>query len=777
MDDRQNDKTLNPSQKDYESKFDPLAKAESQSFDSDSNQPKDAGELNGSENQASNQQGYYRPSQSKSKGGIKKRKGPIGLIIGIVFGGGLGFGALFSPAIGIVHLKETMVNKMNHQLGSMDARTQRVILSKVDNTTNELCKIKVKCKFKSMSAKQVAKFERAGFKIESVDEKAFGRKRITSMSFVDSGGNKTIITADNFRKNYRSNSEIRNATHKAYNPKFGGFADKIWTKTKGKFGINERGPKAAATDEERAKNLQDNVKNGMSDGDIKTVKAGDEKPCSPDCKDGKNTYTETEAKTYNESKSKIDTPEAKNIKTNAAISDIEEAVSKGVGAKGALNSLKNSFKITGPLDNACAIYGAVQAVGYGAKTLRAIQLARYAMAFFTVADMIKAGKAKPEDVAFLGTVLTSVAIDAKTGLKRQSAFDSFGYKYAAYGDTGKMSNYTMQFLAGGGLTGNLIMVTGEINNVLGGNPRRVCKTLSNPWVMAGSLIAGIGAAIFSFGTVTASEVTLSLAIAAATMAATIILPKMLSDIVAGNTTEGIVGEDAGDAITSGAGTMMGSTANAGGNSVMTKAQALAYNNLQTETVLAYNKDSALEANAFDIYNPNSFVGSIYGKIYSNFYSKSNLYQYGSSLFSFIGGSLSSMIPKSIAASNTNMEAALNVCQDFDYNQLGIATDPFCNPIFGIPPEYLDADTEEIIDYLASNGWLTVNSSGDDYQNSSEYDSFIENCINRTNPYGGVNADNTGSDGSECLIDSKLKAYAYIHQIDNRVEDGMDGYDK
>ena len=777
-------KSLNPSQKDYEQKFDTLSRAEAQSGIANSqDQPSDANQLNESEPQPSDKQGFYRPTEkSKSKIGIKKRKGPIGLIIGIVLGGGIGFGALFSPALGIVHLKETMVNKMNHQLGSMDARTQRVILSKVDNTTNALCKIKVKCKFKSMSTKQLAKFEKAGFVIESVDDKAFGRKRITSMSFTDSKGTKTTITADNFRKSYRTNPEIRSATHKAYNPKFGGFADKVWTKTKAKFGISERGPKVAATDEERAKNLQDNVKNGTTEEiSSKQIKEGDEKPCKPNCvdKDGKVTdsaqkYTQTEVDSYNNQSSAFDDPEAKKIKTNSAIAAIEETVEKGA-AKGAMETLGNTFKLTGTVDNACTIYGAVQAVGYGAKTIRAIQLARYAMAFFTVADMIKAGKAKPEDVAYLGTILTSVAIDAKSSLKRQTAFDSYGYRYAAYGDSGKMGNYTMQFLAGGGLTGKLITLSSFVNNFLGGNPRKTCKTLANPWVMAGSLIGGIALSIVSGGTFTAAQIAGQAAIAGLIIAATIILPKMLSDIVAGNVTEGIVGEDAGDAITSGAGSVMGSSANGGGNSILTKDQALAYNNLQEDTILAYNNEASRDSNPLDSYNPNSFIGSILGKFYVGFVGKTNLSQYSTSLFSFINSSFSSIIPRSMAASNSQMAAALEVCQDYDYKELGIATDPFCNPIFGIPPEYLDSDPDTIIDTLISNGYIDDNGEYKD-----KYNTFIEACINRTEPFGGVKSDNTGSEGSECKIegsDAQLRAYAYIHQIDNRVEDGMDGYEK
>lgn len=784
---------LNPSQKDYQEKFNSLAGAEKSIPESSTNDIETASDLQNSESRTDQGQGYYRKTnQQKGFIGGKKKKGPLGLIIGIVFGGGLGFGALFTPALGIVQLKETMVNKMNTQLGSMDARTQRVILSKVNNTTNFTCKIKIKCKFKSMSAKQVARFEKAGFTIESIDEKAFGRKRIQSMSFKDSSGNKTTITADNFKKNYKSNPEIRSATHKAYNPKFGGFSDKVWAKVKGKFGLSERGPKAAATNEERAKNLQDGVKGGMGEDTFKNIQAGDEKPCSPDCpgKDGKvstdpeqrkkdSKYTASEANEFNEKATSLSDPEAKKVKTSAAISEIEETVSSGA-SKGVLKSLGNSFKITGLADTACTIYGSVQAVGYGAKTIRAIQLARYAMAFFTVADMIKAGKAKPEDVAFLGTILSSVAIDAKSAVKRKSAFDSFGYKYAAYGETGKMSNYTMQFLAGGGLTGDLINITGRINEVLGGNPRGVCRTLSNPWVMAGSLIGGIALAIFSGGTFTGAQLAGQGLLAGAVIAATIILPKMLSDMIAGNVTEGIVGEDAGDAITSGAGSMMGSTANSGGNSVLTKEQALAYNNLQQETIMAYNLESAKESGPFEVYNPNTFIGSIASRLYFTFGNINNFSGYGSSLLSFVGGSASSLIPKSLAASNAQTKAALDMCKDFDYNSLGIAADPFCNPIFGIPPEYLDADNDDIIDTLKNAGWLVDNSTGDDYENGDPYNKFIENCMNRTNPFGGVNSDNTGSDGKECIItgsDARLKAYAYILQIDNRVEDGMDGYDK
>lgn len=96
----------------------------------------------------------------------------------------------------------------------------------------------------------------------------------------------------------------------------------------------------------------------------------------------------------------------------------------------------------------------------------------------------------PEDVALLGTIATSTVKDPADATKTLvgSATDSFGYKYAAYGDTSasessmKLSN---RFMAGGGLVGELSAASATALTFIPGgrqNAKNVCGTLANPLI-------------------------------------------------------------------------------------------------------------------------------------------------------------------------------------------------------------------------------------------------------------------------------------------------------
>ena len=103
-----------------------------------------------------------------------------------------------------------------------------------------------------MSERQLKKFRAAGIEIEVDKERPFGRSTIKSMSF-----NGQPISAGEFRAKMLSDPNFRSAVKKAYNPMFAGFADKTWTRVKGKFGISERAPSKSKDVEEKKLNEAD----------------------------------------------------------------------------------------------------------------------------------------------------------------------------------------------------------------------------------------------------------------------------------------------------------------------------------------------------------------------------------------------------------------------------------------------------------------------------------------------------------------------------------------
>ena len=755
---------FNPADKNYEETFKNLADEEvkkagksSQSSDSESGSIDDS--ANSVKDNEESGNGWYNPSGSGpqsgrgSFGGFVKNKGPIGLIVALVLGGGIGIGALFSPAILIVHLKETMVGKFNQQLGSMDARTMRLIDAKTKDATKGFCTtVKIKCKYSSMSERQLKKFRAAGIEIEVDKERPFGRSTIKSMSF-----NGQPISAGEFRAKMLSDPNFRSAVKKAYNPMFAGFADKTWTRVKGKFGISERAPSKSKDVEEKKKALHAASNAGDSSSSLKKAVANEPHPlCNPADK-----CTEADV-------------EKVNGELDAEINAIKQLEPGNIKVGSALGSIRGTLAISGALDTACQAYAALQLTAFTAKNIRTIQLARYAMQYFTVADMIKAGDATPDDVSQLGTILTSTSsgLDAN-GNKRKSATDSSGYKYSAFGDSGSMSEYSSMFMAGGGLTGKFSGVSAFIDTTLGGrkNVKGTCRFLANPFVQAGSIIGGLA---FTLTGVGVGKILLQAGLSVVVAAAISVLPNILADIIAGKVTEGIQGEDSGDAITSGAGALMGGVANIGGNAPLTKEQALAYNKLNQDTAVAYARDEALKLSPLDTSNRYTFLGSIA-------YSMMPLYtNSGFSLSTGLGSSLSilgiginNLIPQAGAVGSAKEQAALDVCQDYDYKDIGIATDPFCNPIFGIPPQFLDIDPIEVVTNLYDKGYIDQ-----DGLSTQKYDDWKAICTERQQAFGYNEVDSSSGidDGKDCVINDKNTAYLFLGLIDSRIEDGMDGYD-
>ncbi|HEY8886524.1 MAG TPA: hypothetical protein VIM31_03455 [Candidatus Microsaccharimonas sp.] len=704
---------------------------------------------------------------------ILKKRGPLGLIALLGLGGGLVGTALFSPGLLLVQMKEALVDRFDTQLTSMDARTNKLLNQKILGSTAGICgaKITIKCKFSTISEKQAGLLKAQGIDVEGNSTKIGSRIKPNSYTF--KGGQP--MDAKAFAAKIKTDPELSAAMRKAYNPKFAGFADSIWNKVAGKLGVTKQRALADGDDAAKQKALDEQVKNGskinITNDGVTCDSSG--KCTRTDEKGNKVTLTDAEKAAR---QATIDaaaeiTDDAADDASKAALAGIED------GAKTGVTSVANFVKLTGVADTACQAYSSVRALGYAAKTVRAVQLARYAMVFVNTADQIKAGTAKPEDVAYLGGILTNIAYDVKSGVKRKAAMDSAGMKYSMFGDSsgfrGQGSSYISQFMAGGGLTGDLIAVTDYINSVLNplGGAKSTCATLSNGWVQAGSVIAGIGLMLVPGANVVigvSDVVKGALNVAAGIGMA--VLPELLKTIVAGNVTQGLIGEDSGNAISSGFGVMMSDTAQAGGNATMTIPQAVAYTAMNNDTIARYSKDEAKTLSPLDPSNKDTFLGSIVNRLLPFVSTTGSISNPLTALSSLASSSFASVLPTASAISTEQEKAALSSCTDPDYTELGIAADPFCNLVVGIPAQYLNRDPSEVADSLEGQ-YDDVTGAP---VSGSEYEKYVNNCINRAEPIGSTGSDASASDGSECRINDSNANY-YLFYMDQRVDNSMDGY--
>ena len=738
------------------------------------------------DNTSGKQQDQTKPNGRFS---FVKKKGPLTAIILTLVGGGFGIGGLLSPSLLLVNLKETMVNKFNVQLTSMDVRTKKITISKM---ASGLCNsaIKIGCKYSSMSEKQIKRLEDAGVKI-SYDEEtnALGRHKVTGIDYKDNP-----ISAEDLAKKLDTDPEFRLAVKKSYNPLFAGFYDKVWNKAL--FYVDKKGIHLGGKDTTDAEKLAEIQKTTKEAVDIKesgleaTVSDENKKPVVDDADIDSNSKT-----LVSNIEKGVDDVSGTATKSATELANVAGGITDGAidtAAKAATTAAKetaqkalSAFSLTSWIDNACTAYGTIRAVGYAAKTARAVQLVSYAMLFLKVADMIKSG-ANPsaEDVEYLGTVLTTAAVSTTivNGIKQttnKTATDSFGYKYAAYGEIGTMSASATQFLTGAGLVGSLTSVTSYINSVLGSNPEKTCRITQNVFFQIGSAAVNIALAVFTGGTSAAAIFTVenlvNVAGGVALMIGLSMLPALLQDILAGVLVDKTtVGEAAGDAITSGSSSMMGTLAKTGGNSPLSVDQAVAYSNLSTQVAQEYAEEDRIAYSPLDATNSNTFMGSLVSKILPYFTNVSSFSSALSSLSSFTTDSITSVNSTSTKAATAE---EYSLCQDSDYEDIGVAADPYCNIAYGIPTEDLNIDPTEVMTKLINAGQI----DGDGNVVGQDFKDFQTNCIYRTEPIGYTGSDFQANDGKQCMIGvdggNPNAKYYYLYTIDTRIDDGMSGDDE
>jgi hypothetical protein len=738
-------------------------------------------------------------AKQKIKGKFLGGKGPIALIITLVFGGAVGLGGLFGGnSLILVNFVEVLTGgKNNLSLGSLANRSSKIMALKLKGGVSGICSssISVMCKYNSLTPTNIDGLNKEGVsvldsnknEISSSDETTRGKIKPSFYSFEGK-----VIPAEQFASELGSNTDFLTAVQNGmkYEPEYASLSGKIWAKFAGVFGISKKAPfddTTDTTDDKRLATVEADTEDPVTldANDVPTA-------ASDDCGEGTEcTQAQIDEADQNRTQGVTDLTSAESATTKAVtgeLATVGETVVEGA------EDAEDSVSVDGIAQNACSFYGTVRTIGDAAKTVRALQLAKYAMIFLTTASMIKAGNANSGDVAYLAGILTALYAYKNS---RESATDTLAYRNKAFGDTGTLDTTANQFLTGGGLVGDLNSALNIVFGLIGGQAgaNRTCNIVNNPVVQGGALIAGVVAWIFpvSDAGMTAKEVG-QIALQTVIAGAEALLPGMLKDVIAGKLIDKtIVGAAAGDALVSGIGAIMSDNAQYGGNAPLTPDQAVAYNDLQDQTADQIADQDRKTANPLDASDPNTFLGTMF--TYMSQYSSgfSSITGALSSTASLVSGSFGSLV-----GSTAKADSASNytTCQDSDYSNIEtsvvggantqLATDLFCNPERGIPPVYLDAApdpstlTQQFIDGNEvdpiTGDPLAAGAQGQSGLSDGAYSAFVDNCINRdqSTPLGDGEP---GANGSTCFITNQATANYYIHFIDQRaldqMENGMD----
>jgi hypothetical protein len=707
---------------------------------------------------------------SGGKFSATKKKGPLALIVGILLTGGIGITTLFTPGIGVVHFKEVFTGDLNDQLAGMDSRSSHVLRSRLKGSTRGICTnlVTIRCKFSKMSDRQIRKFRAAGITVVSDFEVGL-RTRPTALIMPDG----TRINAENLNRTMRRNPQARAAMAKAYNAKFMGFADKASLKGFRKLNIT------------KSKKLTSTNREGKRD-DMRRTTRGERADTR------QNIVTAEDEDTRNRQQQRQGGVDEFNNKTDG-IQESGNKSSRGTLRRG-LGGGVRGIGVLGAVDSACTVYNTARAVSIGAKAARAIQLARYASIFLGTADAIKAGDATPEEVEFIGDILTQVDTDRTIFVPSngddveienpdfgKTAFDSSGFKIAAHGDIPTLSARSTQFMVGGitlGMIGNIDRVTSYIP----GEAKTTCRAVQSWWGRGASIAAGVAAGIGTFGATAVASMSVSIGISLAL----VYLESQLADIAAGVVVDDDTGNvDAGDAVFAGTSVLIGEIARTRGLRPLQESNIDSYMALSNEIRQEYIAMEMYEAKSepFNIYNQYSFTGRIARTTFP-LVSRQNTTLMNIS--SIVTGSLGSVMRNTNTsivhgAQQYNPER-FRQCQDEEYNEMGIAADIFCNVRYGLSQAELALDPEEVVEFMLNNQYIIDGDEDADIEDlvhpdSDDFKNFVDYCLNRTLPYGDPGEDGKSGDkwatGERCMEDSTMLNHFRVFSVDLSVAQGMD----
>lgn len=693
--------------------------------------------VSGASNYGGNKSSKDRILTPNNMRAVLKKRGPLGLIA-VILGGGTAMLFFTVPALLPLHIKEMLVNKYDSQNTSMTIRTNKLIAKKIggEATSGSCSIVKVACRFSRPSNKLLRGLEKSG--IQALDSKGdvISPKKVgfntrpLQYRWVDSGGVTKTATAPEFLKALNSDPNLRANFHRAYNPRFIGFADSVAQKVKARFGIDKTNKTSGAKDAKALKEDLDKDSKGISNG-------------------------------------------AKEV----AGESIEES---GKLLKGILSSTMNKalakLAKTGKGSGATLVAGAVclltdmpSLIASAARSYQMVQLVRYSYTFLVIADAIKAGDATPSQVSAIGGLLTAV-------VNNKSAMDSFGMKYTLFGDTSPTSNDFKKFVPGGSVTSTL---GGWINVTQSDIKQSSCSVATDP---------GAGAALNFILVANSGETAGAAAVIAGlnflvgwgmseliSNAAPMVVDWIVGNIPAdtlkgvmgfffGDLTQDLAGESVGDSVVSGVSNMMAETSNGGGNMPLSVDQAIAYDGLTRDVQLAYAEEDRATLNPLDATNTNTMMGSFVNQLLPYYGSLSSLSGTLTTVASLATSSIASLLNKSVnAAEDPSLQYTL--CDDPTIKDRGIAAGPFCNIQYGVPSEYINLDSIDVVNYMLSNDYIDEDSG--DAIPDSVYDNWLSQCT-----------DGDSIQANNCRFSDTDPKFGYfsIYTIDHRIQKTMDGED-
>lgn len=634
--------------------------------------------------------------------------------IGFTAAGGLLIAAaiaFFTVSTAPVAFLEGIMPDLNTAVGSLFMAHNSLLISKLAYSSEAVsgCKtLSITCKFSTMSKEQVARYEKAGFKIEGETSKFLGRTKPKSITFQNES-----YSPEEFLKAKETNIALRNADLRANNSSYlSSRTTRFATAVLERFGITKQKPGLSGSTTDRINQLLTAAGQGDA-SELNFRETTDDK--------GNKVYEFEES---DGTKHQYSEKEYKNIQKSVASSLKERPVLSKVQAVQSTATFGNLLKaasITGYVDLGCSLYNMFGAAAVAAKVNTQYDLIQFAQPVFALIQSIKAGDqtGASDDVSAIATLLT------KTDSRKQiwqdgklidnpnygmSAMTSPLVQMSGDGKVRQTTAETLQFTSGLSPE-KLLGAAGGAYTWLQQNVTKAgCAVIQNWFVRGASLIVGVVAAIGSGG----AEFAISASFSAAIMGAMYVAQTAISNAIQGpdlktafddGSTESI-----GSALWLGLAGEMGAHAASTGLVPGTISEMTTYQAVMNETNEAYASMEKEDAknNPFDVTNQYSFLGSAarqYGEATN----------YGSSPVAIMAGIVALATGKGIGTSTATATAELSPerfqqCSDQSYKTLGIDADAGCNLRYIMMPEDIeklqkDDSALTIARWMEKNGYV------------------------------------------------------------------------
>lgn len=730
---------------------------------------------------------------NKVKGLTKNSKIAIA-VFGLMFAVfGLIF-SIMTGAMGIVQLKENMLSKMSQRgADALERRKARVMAKKFSkDITRGVCSstVKIKCRYRGMNEREIKKFnkraERAGLKyrIDSDGRSTNPLKKSIRIVEIDpKTGKETFISADKYRELIRTNPDFRKAFNAFYKGNVQYHAGRAGSFVLAKYKVYRgkiKAPKGEG-DSEKAKakySLRKMVRQAVSGatGQLEASKIAPSGATDPAGEVGPDDIVSEEVRKeinddINKEKSSIedvnkngDAPiEGSDSEQNRYKNIVEKIKNKGGGITG----LANPVAFMQPL---CMVRMIAAASASAKSVLQSVQLIKFSMQYAVLADQIKAGDADEDTLESTGLLMGMLSEKDERGF---TAFDSLGYNWIMSQNgavRGTLNENVGRYQNGGYTAGSFGPAVTAVSS--DGVLKKVCGVaMSKTATVIGigiTLIPGVGS-IFKGGATAAMKTVLKAAIeknvrkkmsdiidkqiaktvlkqkvstvakAAGAGAALEVLfsyglPPLINSLsksLAGTVVTGDEkGTDAGNALVSGFGATTSQTGKAQGMMPLNPDRAVATDNFAYENQLKLAKEDGI--NPLDFTNRFSFANQFATNVLPLQAKFSSITSLPAALSNISSSALSLTFSKGASAA-TDKKKQYTYCTDADeiYSEKNIATDPMCNPIYGLPAAVKDIDPEAVVDYLSGEGLIDEESG----EPKEEFTEFIEKCITPQTPYG------------------------------------------